>query len=227
MVPTGLTNSASSPLSAIPVVFPSLFQASSPPELRLIGLDVSVPVFSWHKRSKHRKAQCMNNDAHCSARYTSWENIFITRGRSAGWKKKKKQESPVDLDLSCLAWPLWVNKYSPDLKGSVSQFKFSVLFVHPGIARPGRANSSEQQVCNREAQRFLFTTGLQRDACSFGLHSFVLMLVFISACDNWGIVRFFGDSWGLQQEVRTCRLPADIWGLMIYSPMKHCFSTTA
>lgn len=102
----------------------------------------------------------------------------------------------MDLELSCLAWPLWVNKHSPDLKGSVSQFIFSVLFVHPKIGRAGRANSSEQRVCNRKAQRFLLTTGLQRDSCSPGLDSFILMLVYNSACDNWGIVRFIGDSRG-------------------------------
>lgn len=95
-----LTNSF--PLVSLPLllVFPlavSLFQASGPPRLRLIGLDVGVPVFSWHKRGEHGKAQCVNNDARCGARYTSRENIFITH-RCDGEKKKRGKKYPVDLE---------------------------------------------------------------------------------------------------------------------------------
>lgn len=160
----------------------------------------------------------MNNDTLQCTLHKLGKHIYHTR-TSCVMEKKKKQESPVDLELSCLAWPLWVNKHSPDLKRSVSQFKFSLLFVHPKL-QEGRANSSEQQVSNRKAQRFLFTTGLQRDSCAFGLHSFVL-LVYNSADDNWGI-RFIRS----QQEVLTRRLTVEVWGLMIYSLMKHCLSTT-
>lgn len=54
--------------SLFPVVFShslSLFQASSPPELRVIGSDISMPASHSTNAAKHKKAQCMDNDAHC------------------------------------------------------------------------------------------------------------------------------------------------------------------
>lgn len=54
--------------SLFPVVFShslSLFQASSPPELRVIGSDISMPASYSTNAAKHKKAQCMDNDAHC------------------------------------------------------------------------------------------------------------------------------------------------------------------
>lgn len=54
--------------SLFPVVFShslSLFQASSPPELRVIGSDISMPASHSTNAAKHKKAQCMDNHAHC------------------------------------------------------------------------------------------------------------------------------------------------------------------
>lgn len=67
--------------SLFPVVFShslSLFQASSPPELRVIGSDISMPASHSTNAAKHKKAQCMDNHAHCCTHtHTSWENTYI------------------------------------------------------------------------------------------------------------------------------------------------------